>query len=329
MGINEDALVIRKLMDAFANDGFVMERTRDNVMGPAPLWSQEQFWCTLMGCLLTTQQKSTTGMPVSRFLSTDPFPLSLSACRAHPVLDFVRNTLTAFGGIRFTTKIAWQAKENLERLEKGDWAKVEKLFARLKSQRERDPQPSDKASERDAARFVDDAFLGFGPKQARNLWQWLRLTRYEIPLDSRVSKFVNDHLSLQMDVSKLGYADYYESCLDHIQGACAAAGVLPCVFDAAAFNDENKPVTTGKQVSVTSSSGPRGTTVPGFVNANGQITIRDTGLAGTDHLQRVYQVACSHCGCIYGANGSDLHDRKCPACQSGSAGLPLGMKAHA
>ncbi len=70
----------------------------------------------------------------------------------------------------------------------------------------------------------------------------------------------------------------------------------------------------------------KGTTVTGYVNVNGQVTIRDTRLPGTDHLQRVYQVACSYCGYNYGANGSDLHDRKCPKCQNGKPGLPVEME---
>ena len=66
------------------------------------------------------------------------------------------------------------------------------------------------------------------------------------------------------------------------------------------------------------------TTQPGFINDNEQITVRNTGLPGTDHGQTVYQVACSRCGHNYGANGSDLHDRKCPKCQGGKPGLGYG-----
>lgn len=64
-----------------------------------------------------------------------------------------------------------------------------------------------------------------------------------------------------------------------------------------------------------------GTTRPGYVNRNGQVVIRDTGLPGTDHLQRIYQLGCSACGHVYGANGSDIHLRNCPRCQGGTTGL--------
>ncbi len=63
------------------------------------------------------------------------------------------------------------------------------------------------------------------------------------------------------------------------------------------------------------------TTQPGYVNRNGQVVIRHTGLPGTDHGQMVYELQCSHCSYSCGANGSDIFQRKCPNCQGGAAGL--------
>ena len=64
------------------------------------------------------------------------------------------------------------------------------------------------------------------------------------------------------------------------------------------------------------------TTQPGFSNPHGQVVVRATDLPGTDHLQRIYVLRCEHCGFEYGANGSDIHERKCPRCQGGKPGLP-------
>jgi hypothetical protein len=66
---------------------------------------------------------------------------------------------------------------------------------------------------------------------------------------------------------------------------------------------------------------PKLTTKTGYVNKQRQVVIRNTGRHGTDHLQYIYTLGCSDCGCIYGANGSDIHERKCPKCQGGAAGL--------
>jgi Zn finger protein HypA/HybF involved in hydrogenase expression len=63
------------------------------------------------------------------------------------------------------------------------------------------------------------------------------------------------------------------------------------------------------------------TTHPGYKNRNGQVVIRNTRLPGNDHVQTIYELKCAHCNHIYGANGSDIFQRKCPKCQGGALGL--------
>lgn len=63
------------------------------------------------------------------------------------------------------------------------------------------------------------------------------------------------------------------------------------------------------------------TTAPGYRNRNGQTVLRSTGLAGTDHGQSVYVLQCGGCRYEYGANGSDIFQRRCPVCQGGRPGL--------
>ena len=67
------------------------------------------------------------------------------------------------------------------------------------------------------------------------------------------------------------------------------------------------------------------TTDKDFVNRNGQKVIRKTDLPGTDHNQKVYVLKCQgkDCGLTYGANGSDIFERKCPNCQGGKKGIEI------
>jgi 5-methylcytosine-specific restriction protein A len=65
------------------------------------------------------------------------------------------------------------------------------------------------------------------------------------------------------------------------------------------------------------------TTAPGSINDNGQEVLGATGQPGTDHLQQVYVLLCRRCGHEYGANGSDLWQRRCPACEGGAPGFPV------
>lgn len=65
----------------------------------------------------------------------------------------------------------------------------------------------------------------------------------------------------------------------------------------------------------------KGTTELGYVNRNAQEVIRKTDEPGTDHMQKIYVLRCHPCGSEYGANGSDIHIRRCPACDGGRPGL--------
>ncbi|SDA48182.1 hypothetical protein [Sinorhizobium sp. NFACC03] len=63
----------------------------------------------------------------------------------------------------------------------------------------------------------------------------------------------------------------------------------------------------------------------GDVNRNNQRLVEKTEHAGNDHNQRIWVVQCQadieNCGHVYGVNGSDFFQRKCPACQGGLPGL--------
>lgn len=65
----------------------------------------------------------------------------------------------------------------------------------------------------------------------------------------------------------------------------------------------------------------KNTTAPGYINKNNQEVRRKTNMPGNDHMQFIYVLKCKECGHEYGANGSDIWQRKCPACQGGRPGL--------
>ncbi len=70
------------------------------------------------------------------------------------------------------------------------------------------------------------------------------------------------------------------------------------------------------------------TTQRDFVNHHGQRCCGHRGVEGTDFGQRAYKMHCENrenpeCGHIYGANGSDVFERKCPSCQGGRPGIPF------
>lgn len=58
-----------------------------------------------------------------------------------------------------------------------------------------------------------------------------------------------------------------------------------------------------------------------YKNKNNQICHGTLGIEGTDHNQKAYRIECLNCGYVYGANGSDISERKCPKCQAGKDGI--------
>ncbi|WP_225421616.1 hypothetical protein [Sphingomonas parva] len=68
-------------------------------------------------------------------------------------------------------------------------------------------------------------------------------------------------------------------------------------------------------------SSAKGTTEIGYVNRNRQEVLRATGQPGNDHNQTIYVLRCGECGHEYGANGSDIFQRRCPEHDGGAAGL--------
>ncbi len=72
-------------------------------------------------------------------------------------------------------------------------------------------------------------------------------------------------------------------------------------------------------------SGTTETTKVGYVNRNNQRCSGHRGVSGTDHSQLAYRMECleTGCGLIYGANGTDVFQKKCPRCQRGADGIPF------
>lgn len=63
------------------------------------------------------------------------------------------------------------------------------------------------------------------------------------------------------------------------------------------------------------------TTEIGYVNRHGQKCCDYYGVPGTDRGQYAYKIECTICGYVYGANASDIHERRCPESQGGAPGI--------
>ncbi|MCA1790717.1 MAG: hypothetical protein LC667_12920 [Thioalkalivibrio sp.] len=222
---------VLELEERLQDNYLVRHRIERNVTrSQQPDLTEENLWYALVSCLLTTQQRSGPSSSVNRFVLEKPFPLRLDECRRVADLKgFVTDTVKEFGGIRRGPTIAKELAVNLEWLEAGGWSDLESVVTDLQNR----PGGS---NEREAARKLRSRVRGFGPKQARNFLQMLGLTQHEIPLDSRIVKWLRAAgFPIPLVSSALGEQEYYEFVMDRVQELCAAADILPCVFDALVF----------------------------------------------------------------------------------------------
>ena len=227
---DSDVLKVKSFLKIHKNNNFVKERINRNVK-TIPKVPKSDFWEAMVACLLTTQQRSGPDSAVTRFISINPFPLSHNLCSSQPRLEsYVKITITNFGGIRRANKIADEVSANFNWLDDNNWSQIVIMVNELVKKKNVE-------NERKWAAYIQKNLNGFGPKQSRNLLQALGLTKYEIPLDSRIIKWFND-FGFPIKLSSKGLSDneYYNFVLDGIQQLCKKSGVYPCVLDAAIFS---------------------------------------------------------------------------------------------
>lgn len=232
---DQDVARVRTLIDSQQDNAFVQQRIQRNCLQTRSTVSRDVFWYRMVCCLLTTQQRSGPDSAVTRFIRAKPFPLSLEVCASHEdVGGFALDILSSFGGIRRHGKISVEIQTNLERLERGLWRCTMGILDDLRSDGTVGMEPK-------AAHFIAERFKGFGPKQSRNLLQALGLTRFEIPIDTRITKWLNDFgFPVKLSAQALSDRNYYMFVSDGIQRLCAQSGVYPCVLDAAIFTSFDK-----------------------------------------------------------------------------------------
>jgi hypothetical protein len=227
----DDFAKVKTFFDRHKDNAFVKMRIATNLKDDKQPVAKVLFWQTMISCLLTTQQRSGPGTSVTRFMLASPFLLPHELCEAQADLDsFATKVLTDFGGLRRSTTIGREAKANLSYLENGGWQETFEVLENVRLHQS--PE-----SERIAVRLIYEHYQGFGPKQSRNLLQGLGLGQFEIPIDSRITKWLNEFgFPIKLTANALADQNYFEFVSDGFQRLAAASGIVPCVLDAAIFS---------------------------------------------------------------------------------------------
>jgi hypothetical protein len=74
--------------------------------------------------------------------------------------------------------------------------------------------------------------------------------------------------------------------------------------------------------------GEGSTVKKGKLNKNSQRCCGTLDVPGTDKNALAYKMECTLCGFVYGANGGDVFERKCPNCQGGAPGIRFWLIAR-
>jgi hypothetical protein len=71
-----------------------------------------------------------------------------------------------------------------------------------------------------------DNLTGIGPKQSRNLLQGVGLSQWETPIDSRITKWLNQFgFPLRLSANALSDRNYYNLVSEGFQRLCQASGI--------------------------------------------------------------------------------------------------------
>ena len=229
---------IQKIKNAVRdNDNqFLKRRIERNVEKKNISINKDKVFHSMIMCLLTSQQQSGPNSKVAKFLNQKPFPVTAELLeRTANREEFIKQVFLRNGLTRFINKNSAYFSYNFDKLKENDWEIIKKLEFLNENQT--------KTNERDLADYLKLKLKGFGPKQSRNFLQSLGLTKYEIPIDSRIINWLNNFgFPIKLSSVLLSDNDYYHFVSDGIQELCEKADIYPCVFDAVAFssfdNDE-------------------------------------------------------------------------------------------
>jgi len=224
----EDEARYRAFVSKYETDPWVKVRRERNVQRTSVAISENIVWARVVSCLLTTQQKSGRGSRVDRFIQNEGQLFSFPFCLESKSLADLATTSLRAAGLRRSDRIAVEVVHALD-VFKNNWQEFE-------SELNKPNEHSAVGTERTAARWIQTRLKGFGPKQSRNLLQWLGLSQHEIPLDSRMIKVLTK-LNFPVPLSATALADenYYCFIEEGLQAMLARIGVIPCIFDACAF----------------------------------------------------------------------------------------------
>ncbi len=220
-----------------AKNRMVIERRQRNIKRSGIDLSKPNLWRVFVGCQVTTQQRSGPNTPVSKFLASGSPALDYGACkRSNSVQGLLVQELSN-AGLRRAQTMSDNLASILNLLETGgEWKTLLQHLTTLE-------RNTTQMKELKVVQYLQSQCLkqkkypGFGPKQARNFIQWVGLSRYEVPLDSRVLKKLGEFgCTFVPQAAALSDETVYRFVQEGVQKIAASLNIYPCILDACIFS---------------------------------------------------------------------------------------------
>jgi hypothetical protein len=228
-----------KIFVAKHQNPFVKSVIERNVIRKDIVVDRNSILKYIMMCLITSQQQSGPTSKVGIFLQLNPFPLTYeTVSKSKNVENYIKQIMLANELNRYINRIPKYFSFIFNHLEASNWEMFHNIEKKLNGHNNRE-------TEREIADEIDETFKGFGPKQSRNFLQALGLTKYEVPIDSRITTWLNDFgFPIRLSSIALQDKEYYHFVLDGFQLLCQKADIFPCILDAAIFSSYDNELWT-------------------------------------------------------------------------------------
>jgi hypothetical protein len=239
-----DKICVETLVATQKNTKIVQDRYSRNLSETKSAVTKERFWRAMVCMRLTTLARSGPNTKLTKFQCLDPFPLCYKVVQKQISIEkLISDILREYQVGTHRRIISEQLSINFKILEDGEWSNCLTQCNRLLGLENR-------TVEAEVADYIRQRFSGFGPKQSRNLLQTLGLTRYEIPIDSRVITWLNSRLNFPITINAAPLSDkyYYNLIMDGICKLCEECNILPCILDASIFGANEDDTWSGDEL---------------------------------------------------------------------------------
>ena len=176
-------------------------------------------------CLMSSETDSYPESRINQIFSKKPFLLSCQYLFKVSNIEYAfKETFQTFGVTKYLKKVPKYFSANFDFLVETNWDLESEINRSLDHE-------LTKYDERELADRVDKSFKGFGSKEARSFLLALGVTRYEIPIDNKLLKWLKN-FDFPIKFSKIALQDilFYHFVSDGIQKLCEISEIYPCVL---------------------------------------------------------------------------------------------------